>query len=338
MILISIAAAVVLACVSGTWADVVMDTVPVGNSGNTGELSGGGVYAPNRICGAVDYGYNIGKHEVTAGQYTEFLNAVAASDPYGLYNSSMTNPYGCQIQRNGLPGTYSYSIATDWANRPVNYVSWGDAARFANWMHNGQGSGDTEDGSYFLNGTTSIEALLAITREADATWAIPTEDEWYKAAYHKNDGVTGNYWGWPTGTDAVPSNDVLTPDPGNNANFWQGDYTVGSPYWTTEVGEFENSDSPYGTFDQGGNLWEWNETVVAYVWGEQHGMRGGSFGGNPSHVGFLHAMARAASLTDGFPSGEAGHLGFRVASIPEPATLSLLALSGLFVLRRRRVT
>ena len=65
----------------------------MGNPGNTGELSGDGVWpggnGPDAIVGAVDYVYEIGKYEVTAGQYTEFLNAVAATDTYGLYNTDM---------------------------------------------------------------------------------------------------------------------------------------------------------------------------------------------------------------------------------------------------------
>jgi hypothetical protein len=94
--------------------------------------------------------------------------------------------------------------------------------------------------------------LMAITREPDATWVIPSEDEWYKAAYHYNDGVTGNYFDYPTSSDTVPSNQLMNPDLGNNATFYDGSYTIGSPYWRTEIGAHENSDSPYGTFDQGG--------------------------------------------------------------------------------------
>ena len=125
-------AAIVAAAWSAAMADMNIETVPVGNPGNAGELSGSGAggYGPDRICGAVDYEYNIGKYEVTAGQYTEFLNAVAVTDTYGLYNTNMdTSSYGCQIQRSGSSGSYSYSVAGDWTNRPVNYVSWGDAAR-----------------------------------------------------------------------------------------------------------------------------------------------------------------------------------------------------------------
>jgi sulfatase modifying factor 1 len=274
----------------GTWNGLAsLEMVPVGNPGNTGEWSGQsyGGFGPDAIVGAVDYAYQIGKYEVTAGQYTEFLNAVATtSDTYGLYNTLMwSSDYGCKIERTGSSGSYSYSVDADRADRPVNFVSWGDAARFCNWLHNGQpatGVQDlttTEDGAYFLNGAISDGALMAITRQTDAIWFIPTEDEWYKAAYHKNDGVTANYWDYPTKADDpnVPSNDLINPDPGNNANFYQNGYTMGSPYWTTEVGEFENSESPYDTFDQGGNLSEWNETAV--IIGRSRGLRGGDWAG-----------------------------------------------------------
>ena len=96
---------------------VGIETVQVGNPGNAGELSGNGAggYGPDRICGAVDYVYNIGKFEVTAGQYTEFLNAVAATDTYGLYQEQMDlglhpDDMGCNIERSGSPGGYTYTV------------------------------------------------------------------------------------------------------------------------------------------------------------------------------------------------------------------------------------
>jgi len=250
-----------------------------------------------------------------------------------------SSDYGCKIQQSGSSGSYSYSVAADRANRPVNYVSWGDATRFANWLHNGQPSGPqdnstTEDGAYFLNGATSDSALMAITRESDARWFIPTEDEWYKAAYHKNDGVTGNYFDYPTASDLVPSNDLLTPDGGNNANFSDNGYTIGSPYYTTAVGEFENSASPYGTFDQGGNLLEWNETEI-YA-GLFRGLRGGGWSQYSYH---LHASRRYDVIRAAFPADESSDVGFRVASVPEPGSITLLlcgAVTAWIWWRRRR--
>jgi formylglycine-generating enzyme required for sulfatase activity len=311
---------------------VTIDVVPVGNPGNANDNTG---------YGSVADVYAIGKYEITAGQYCEFLNAVADADAYGLYNPSMADPttywLGCNIQRSGSAGSYNYSVASDWANRPVNYVSWGDAARFCNWLHNGQPTGaqdlsTTEDGAYYLNGATSSSALMAIVRKADAKWWIPSENEWYKAAYHKNDGVTGNYFDYPTGSDSVPSKDLVEPtDPGNNATFYDYDngYTIGSPYYRTEVGAHENSESPYDTFDQGGNVWEWNETAVA---DSLRGMRGGSFD-NSSYflLSFLYVGDSAAY--------EYNYVGFRVASVPEPGGITLLlcvAISGLIWLRCRK--
>ncbi len=169
---------------------------------------------------------------------------------------------------------------------------------------------------------------MAVTRESDARWFIPTENEWYKAAYHRNDGVTANYWDYPTQADDpnVPSNDLIDPDPGNNANFYQNGSTIGSPYWTTEVGDFENSASAYGTFDQGGNVWEWNETAVT---GSSRGLRGGSWN-NSSY--YLHASNR-------FIPVEGDSFGFRVASVPEPGSITLLVcglVAGLIWWRRRK--
>ncbi len=299
-----------------------IETVPVGNPGNAADSTG---------YGAVDYAYNIGTYEVTAGQYTEFLNAVAATDTYGLYNASMdSNSYGCQITRNGTSDSYSYSVASAWANRPVNCVSWGDSARFANWLHNGQPTGaqgptTTEDGTYYLNGAITDAALLAVSRETDGKWAITSEDEWYKAAYHKNDGATGNYFDWPTSSDSLPSNDLVNTDPGNNATFYDNGYTIGSPYYRTDVGAHENSESPYDTFDQGGNVQEWNEAIL----GSYRGLRGGSFYGSDISL-------RASYRGYDDPTFEGSSIGFRVSEVPEPGSMAFLALGAVGVLRRRR--
>ena len=133
---------------TGTWTGLAsLETVLVGNPGNAGELSGPGAggrvdCGPDRICGGVDYEYRIGKYEVTSAQYCEFLNAVARADTYGLYDPNMWSyPMGCKIQRGGTSGSYAYSVDPNWGNRPVNFVSWGDAARFTNWLHNGQPTG-----------------------------------------------------------------------------------------------------------------------------------------------------------------------------------------------------
>ncbi len=263
----------ILAVAAHAGPSVPIGTVPIGNAGNAGEQSRLPSADPT-FYGGVAYAYAIGTYEVTAAQYTAFLNAVAATDTHGLYHIRMdydADPArnGCNIKRAGAPGAYTYGVAPDWADRPVNYVSWADAARFANWLHNGQPIGaqdltTTEDGSYFLDGIheSRDDLLEDVVREPDATWVIPSEDEWYKAAYHENDGVTGNFRNYPTGADGGVSNLLLDPDPGNNATFFaSGTYTIGPPYRRTGVGAHGNSASPYGTFDQGGNVMEFTERV-----------------------------------------------------------------------------
>ncbi len=310
----TILVAVVVLMTTGVLQAATMDWVSVGNAGNANDDTG---------YGGVDYEYRIGKYEVTAGQYTEFLNAVAATDTSGLYNPSMLWPYGCKIQRSGSPGGYTYSVAADRANRPVNYVGWYDTLRFTNWLHNGQGTGDTEDGAYDMSLGDSM------VRKAGATVWLPSEDEWYKAAYHKNDGVTGNYFNYPTSSDSIPSNDLVEPiDPGNNATFFSlddNDYTIGGPYYRTKLGAHENSDSPYGTFDMGGNVSEWSETMIS---SSSRSFRGGSY---YQGVFLLHSSERNYCSR----GNESGLIGFRIASIPEPATLLLLGLGGLMVRRKR---
>lgn len=324
------AIALASACLAqAAWAQpVVIETVPVGHPGNAGDPRPGGPY------GAVDYAFAIGRFEVTAGEYAAFLNAVAASDPRGLYDTRMdydANPghEGCHIVRTGSPGSYSYAVAPDWADRPVNYVSWADAARFANWLHNGQPSGaqdlsTTEDGAYFLDGVSQFDdsALEDVLRESDARWAIASEDEWYKAAYHRNDGATGNYWSRPTGTDAAVSEDLVDPDPGNNATCTSGtpgDWTIGPPYYRTEGGAHENSASPYGTFDQGGNVMEFTEAVPE---SDIRRIRGGSWNMGCSQV--------AASAIDDVmhSSDQFNDLGFRVVRLGEEGPAAVPGLVG----------
>ena len=327
----------------GSWNGLAsLEMVTVGNPGNIGQPSGegGGGLGPYRICGAVNYVYNIGKFEVTAGQYKDFLNAVAKTDTYGLYNAEMwSSIYPCKIQQSGTAGNYSYSVAADWANRPVNYVSFWDACRFANWLHNGQPTGlqsaaTTEDGAYTLNGYNGDDGRT-IARNPGAIWVIPSEDEWYKAAYHKNDGPTGNYFTYPTASNAIPSKALVNPtDPGNNVTYYRNGYTIGSPYYRTEVGAHENSDSPYGTFDQGGNVFEWDETVVYETSSSaSRGERGGAFAGFEPYL----APSDRYSYR---PTFEGDTIGFRVASVPEPSTFVLLGMGAIgllgFAWRRRK--
>jgi formylglycine-generating enzyme required for sulfatase activity len=293
----------------------------------------------------VAYAYSIGKYEVTAGQYCAFLTAKAATDTYGLYNTNMdtaVSSYGCNIKRTGSSGSYAYTVASDWANRPVNYVSWGDSVRFANWLTNGQGNGSTETGAYSLNGAMTNAELMAVVVPSQAkrtTWSngakpyflLTSENEWYKAAYYDPAKTGGaGYWDYPTSSNTAPGQDMADVS-GNNANYYTGSgiYPIDSGKYTTVVGQFQKSESPYGTFDQGGNVWEWNEAIL---YGSSRGVRGGSFHSQDDG----YALRASYRSYVNAPPYEYNLIGFRVSEVPEPATLSLLALGGLTMLRRRK--
>jgi len=304
------------------FAVVSIDYVTVGNANNTGQVQSQGTF------GAVAYAYQIGRNEVTISQYAEFLNNAAQTDTNGLWNSNMgSNANIAGITRDGSDGSYTYSV-TGSGLRPITYVSWYDAARFTNWMHNGQGSGSTETGAYTLTGNTGL-----ITKNMGATVWLPSESEWYKAAYYdpnKDGPGVGGYWAQATQSDTVAGNTIGVA---NSANYFDGDY-VGSGTSSfpagnglTDVGAYgANSDSAYGTNDQAGNVWEWNDAVI----GSSRGLRGGSWNGNS---GIL-----PASFRFGFtPSGESPSVGFRVASVPEPSALLLVSIAaGVLLTRRRR--
>lgn len=156
--------------------------------------------------GNVSYEYLIGQYPVTNCEYAAFLNAVAATDSYALYKTNMANARG-GISRSGSSGSYSYSVKTNYGNKPVIFLSWFDCVRYCNWLHNNKPSGSqnnntTEDGAYTLNGRTSGNT---VAKKAGAKYWIPTENEWYKAAYYKGGSTNAGYWTYATQSNTAPT-------------------------------------------------------------------------------------------------------------------------------------
>ena len=324
---------VALFCTSAHAA--TFDWAIVGNPFNSDDVTG---------YGGVDYAYRISKHEVTNAQYTEFLNAV---DPTGantlsLFSSTVAVDW-IGIENTGAVDGERYIAKPGREHKPVVYVSFVDAMRFTNWLHNGKGSGGTETGAYTIGNGAGTDEV----RSANAKYWIPSEDEWYKAAYYSPDGV---YYNFPTGTDTQPYSDnpssLNTPDDTNVANFYKyngglpngyddGHAVSGSVDYPrdsnpfTEVGDYTSAVSPYGTFDQGGNVWEWNETVIDSTW---RLLRGGAW---DSRWNNLHAGFRDYER---LPRSVSHHIGFRVATVvPEPGSVAFGTLAAMQLLMLRRV-
>jgi formylglycine-generating enzyme required for sulfatase activity len=265
-----------MAAVSVASADILrgginMDFVIIGYAGNAGDTR---AEANPYNCGAVSYGYRIGKYEVTAAQW-QTINTAAGIGDTGYWSG----------------------------NQPVASISWYDAAQFCNYLT----SGNRYSGAYKFDisgNFLSIDRVSSISTYG-TTYVIPTENEWYKAAYFKPDG--SGYSLYANGTNT-------TPVPGVNSNFYG---VIGSPWDITNGTQEQN-----GTFDMMGNVWEWNETLIS---GSNRGRRGGSYA-----ITFINLASSYRRDYD--PNIEPLDIGFRIASIvPEPCTLLLLGLGGLLI-------
>jgi formylglycine-generating enzyme required for sulfatase activity len=279
-------------------------------------ISSAGNAADENGRGAVSYNYSIGKYEVTANDYAVFLNSVAKTDNYGLYQSGMaSDSKSAGIVRSGSSGSYAYAVISGSEYKPITHVSWYSSARYVNWLHNSaNGVLGTETGVYNLNGAVWNNSLgsgqqqWGFSRSSDAAFWLPTIDEWYKAAYYDSSkGGSGGYWLYPNGSNASSGSTAVSP----NSTFSVGGYAP----------------SPFGTFDQAGNVFEIVED--SFFGSTPFRALGGSWNRDASYAG------------SGYTSWNAGgngsnEVGFRIATVPEPTTLSFLALGGLALAINKR--
>lgn len=296
-------------------------TIAVGNPGNSNDP----VHRldPRGTFGAVDDPFRMGTFEVTNAEYAEFLNAVAMTDSHALYSVEMSSDPRAGILRSGVDGDFSYDVKPNMGNKPVNYVSFWDAARFVNWLHNGQPAGaqdstSTEQGAYALDGVTQPDTN--IKRNAAARWFLPSEDEWYKAAYHhprEEGGERDNYWFYPMATPLDPvaatSNELgdIHGPMDKTANFQSSVNWNGLEGNVTTVGSAgDTSESFYGTSDQAGNVSEWTEGLFEDDFPFRI-VRGGSWESR------LFTDVSSAIWHATPPEVEHNTIGFRVATIAE---------------------
>jgi len=338
--LLKIAATAVFACLPlGSVSDAeIIEWVTVGDPGNTADTTG---------YGAVASTFRMMKFEFTNQQYADFLNSVDPSgiNPHSVYNSSMGSDLHSGIAfTSGATSGSKYAVTSNMAEKPVNFVSWWDAARVSNWLMNGAASASsTETGAYTLNDATSGNAPAV---NPGATYFVPTENQWYKAAYYKGGGTSAGYWSFATQFDAntlkVTASASGVGSAGNAGNFanygntatWN-DVSSGQGNVTT-VGS-NGGPSAYGTFDMTGNAFEWNDLTGDGVSADR-GRRGGNYSSG------LFSSNSATRVT-GVATLETAGIGFRLASttpsgVPEidPSSFGsalAMAMGSLAMLERR---
>jgi len=282
----------------------IIDFVPI--SGSTNPTSGYGI---------VNNDYRMGTLEITNDQWAKFVTAYGTptGDPSEAYDGDHV-----------FTGT----------NVPTNYTSWYEAAQFVNWLNTSTNhqaaykfTGTQGTSNYTLDvwqvGDTGYNASNPY-RNSNAFYFLPTEDEWVKAAYWNGTNLQ---------TYAIRAGERLHKGNGTSGTGWNY-YNNG--YATNPAGPWNvgsGSEELNGTFDMMGNVWEWTESPWnhgQYQSGSSHGLRGGSYRYAVDYLG--------SSYQNGYyyPDYEYYIFGFRVASVPEPATILLLGLGGLVLRKRNR--
>lgn len=283
-----------------------MDFVEVGNPNNPSLY-----YGNPQSVGSVSYEYRIGKYEVSREQIIKA--------GFGTFLQDMT-AYG----GNGNA-------------KPATGINWYEAAQFVNHLNTSKGY--TAAYKFNVSGAlqlwTSAEAgynASNLFRNTLAVFFLPNMDEWFKAGFYDPNktpsAMMGKYWSFATGSDSLPTAVSSGIDP-YTAVFSQ----QASPADVDKSGGL----SPYGTMGQNGNVYEWMETaydLVNNVPDEFRGLRGGAWDDGTGSIGFS-ALNYVNPLTE---QSIYGDIGFRVAMIPEPNSVALLAISGiaLAINKRRR--
>lgn len=275
--------------------EFTIDFVNIGNAGNAADTTG---------YGAVPYAYRVGTYEIT-------LDAITKATASGMSNVTAGAWTGSQ---------------------PAANISWYEAAAFVNWLNTSTGKQAaynlTFSGSWSMTLWSSADAWTAggtnLYRHKDAFYFLPSENEWYKAAYYNPAG--SNYFLYPTASDTAPT----AVASGTNAGTAVYNNVTNIPAAVTDAGGL----SPYGTMGQGGNVWEWNESAfdgTNNVASESRVSRGGNW---------INAqdILRSSFRVESAPAYDNTDTGFRVASVPEPSTyvLVLLGAGAVYLWKRRK--
>ena len=266
--------------------EFTIDFANIGNTGNAADTTG---------YGAVPYEYRASTYEITQNAITK----ATASGLVGVTAGAWTD------------------------NQPAANINWYEALAFVNWLNTSTGMTPAynltfSSGSWSMALWSSGDAWQAggenLYRNKDAFYFLPSENEWYKAAYYNPAGT--NYFLYPTASSTAPT----AVASGTNAGSAVYNNAASVPAIVDSAGGL----SPYATMGQGGNVWEWTESAfdgTNNLSSANRAVRGGNW------------SIAADDLSSSFrginaPGYDNDFIGFRVASVPEPSTYALLLMTG----------
>ena len=304
--------------------EFTIDFVTIGNAGNAADTTG---------YGAVPYEYRLGQYEISQ----DAIDKATASGLVGV-----------------TAGAWS-------GNQPAANISWFEAAAFVNYLNTS--TGKTAAYNLARNGSAWTMDLWSsadawqlggenLYRNKDAYYILPSDNEWYKAAYYNPFGA--NYFVYPTASNSTPTavasgntdtflaRGTAVYDQPFGLQFEGGDFEFGMGgyyyYANTEPAVVDHAGglSALWTMGQGGNVYEWNESASDgsnSSGSENRAIRGGHWYSSENDL--LSSSGRSVA----FAAGQDSNIGFRVASVPEPSTYALLFMAGAgWLLWRRRKT
>ncbi len=302
-----------------------MEFVTIGNPGNAADTLLG--YTPS---GRVDYTYAIGKFEVSA----DMINKFNASQFFKITNK----------------GNWSS------VHMPASNITWNEAARFVNWLNSSTGHPEAYKYSFFnapiLNANITTWAVTDPGYDPNnpyrnklAKYVLPSNDEWFKAAYYDPslNGGGGGYWDQGTGSNTPPTA-VLSGTLPNTAVYYQPLETGPGPAEITQAGGL----SAYGAMAFVGNVHEWTETSKDRTNSDGNMLRiqrggawfyaplnRGAFSNNEPSFRIIEAGFRVAMLNPSNDGGGGGG-GGGGGEVPEPTSMAIFGLGVLGMAYRAR--